>query len=46
VLELLTNDSVIFLLGVVGLATTALSILRDARAQRARVAQTRVRVDS
>jgi hypothetical protein len=46
VLELLTNDSVIFFLGVIGLATTAVSILRDARAQRERVAQTRVRVDS
>jgi hypothetical protein len=46
VLELLTNDSVIFFLGVIGLATTAVSILRDARAQRQRVAQTRVRVDS
>ena len=45
-LELLTNDSVIFLLGAVGLATTAVSILRDARNQRERVAQTRVRVES
>lgn len=36
-LELLTNDSVIFLLGAVGLATTAVSILRDARDQRERV---------
>lgn len=44
-LELLTNDSVIFLLGAVGLATTAVSILRDARDQRERVAQTRVRVE-
>jgi hypothetical protein len=46
VLELLTNDSVIFLLGAVGLATTAVSILRDARNQRQRVAQTSVRVKS
>ena len=49
-LELLTNDSVIFILGAVGLATTAVSMIRDARNQRARVAQTvpqaRVRVDS
>jgi hypothetical protein len=49
VLELLTNDSVIFFLGAVGLATTAVSILRDARTQRERVAQTvsqpRVRVE-
>lgn len=44
-LELLTNDSVIFLLGAVGLATTAVSIVRDARNQRQRVAQTRVRVE-
>jgi hypothetical protein len=46
VLELLTNDSVIFLLGAVGLATTAVSILRDARNQRQRVAQASVRVKS
>jgi hypothetical protein len=46
VLELLTNDSVMFFLGAVGLVTTAVSILRDARNQRQRVAQTRVRVDS
>jgi len=45
VLELLTNDSVIFLLGVVGLATTAVSILRDAQNQRERVIQTSVRVE-
>lgn len=44
-LELLTNDSVIFLLGGVGLATTAVSILRDARDQRERVAQTTIRVE-
>jgi hypothetical protein len=44
VLELLTNDSVIFLLGAVGLATTAVSILRDARGQREQVAHTRVPV--
>jgi len=31
VIELLTNDSVIFLFGAVGLVTTAVSILRDAR---------------
>ena len=46
-LELLTNDSVIFLFGAVGLATTAISILRDARNQRERlVAQTSIRVES
>lgn len=46
-LELLTNDSVILLFGAVGLATTAVSILRDARNQRERViAQTRTRVES
>lgn len=48
-IELLTNDSVIFFLGAVGLATTAVSILRDARTQRERVAQPvsrpRVRVE-
>lgn len=41
-LELLTNDSVIFLFGAVGLATTAVSILRDTRNQRDQGAQTRV----
>jgi hypothetical protein len=47
VLELLTNDSVIFILGAVGLATTAVSILRDAQNQRQQVAQpTQVRVES
>jgi hypothetical protein len=47
VLELLTNDSVIFLFGAVGLVTTAVSILRDARNQRERViAQNSVRVES
>jgi hypothetical protein len=47
VLELLTNDSVIFLFGAVGLATTAVSILRDTRNQRERVtAQTSVGVES
>ncbi len=46
-LELLTNDSVILLFGAVGLATTAVSILRDARNQRERViAQTSTRVES
>jgi hypothetical protein len=40
------NDSVIFLLGAVGLATTAVSILRDARNQRERVAHTTIRVKS
>jgi hypothetical protein len=45
VLELLTNDSVIFLLGAVGLATTAVSIVRDARVQRERIAQTTIRVE-
>jgi hypothetical protein len=45
VLELLTNDSVIFLLGAVGLATTAVSILRDARDQRERVARSSIRVE-
>ncbi len=45
-LDLLTNDSVIFLLGAVGLATTAVSILRDARNQRERVGETSVRVKS
>lgn len=44
-LELLTNDSVIFLLGAVGLATTAVSILRDARDQRERVLQSSIRVE-
>ena len=44
-LELLTNDSVIFLLGAVGLATTAVSILRDARDKRERVAPTSVDVE-
>ena len=44
-LELLTNDSVIFLLGGLGLATTAVSILRDARDQRERINQTRIPVE-
>ncbi|MDP9252570.1 MAG: hypothetical protein M3O80_06145 [Chloroflexota bacterium] len=44
-IELLTNDSVIFLLGAVGLATTAVSILRDAQNQRERITQTAVRVE-
>ena len=44
VIELLTNDSVIFLLGAVGLATTAVSILRDAQNQRDRITQSAVRV--
>ena len=44
-LELLTNDSVIFLLGAVGLATTAVSIVRDARDQRERMTQTPIRVE-
>lgn len=43
-IDLLTNDSVIFLLGAVGLVTTAVSILRDARGQREHGAQTRVPV--
>jgi len=43
-LDLLTNDNVIFILGAVGLATTAVSILRDARGQREQGAQTRVPV--
>ena len=43
-LELLTNDSVIFLFGAVGLATTAISILRDARNQRDQGGRTRVPV--
>jgi hypothetical protein len=46
VIDLLTSDSVIVLFGAVGLATTAVSILRDARVQRQQVAETRVRVDS
>ncbi len=46
-LDLLTNDSAIFLFGAVGLVTTAVSILRDARNQRERViAQTSVGVES
>ncbi len=45
-IDLLTNDGVIFILGAVGLATTAVSILRDARSQRQRVAQSTVRVKS
>ena len=44
-LELLTNDSVIFFLGAVGLATTAVSIVRDARDQRERITETAVRVE-
>ncbi len=44
-LELLTNDSVIFLLGGLGLATTAVSIIRDARDQRERITQTSIRVE-
>jgi hypothetical protein len=44
VFDLLTNDSVIFLLGAVGLVTTAVSILRDARGQREHVGQARIPV--
>jgi len=44
VFDLLTNDNVIFLFGAVGLATTAVSILRDARNQRENSARTRVPV--
>jgi hypothetical protein len=44
VIDLLTNDSVIFFFGAVGLATTAVSILRDARNQREQGSQTRVPV--
>jgi hypothetical protein len=44
VIDLLTNDSVIFLFGAVGLATTAVSILRDARNQREQGGQSRVPV--
>jgi hypothetical protein len=44
VLELLTNDSVIFLVGAVGLATTAFSILRDAKNQRDQGSRARVPV--
>jgi hypothetical protein len=44
VIELLTNDSVIFLFGAVGLLTTAVSILRDARSQRVQSGRTRVPV--
>jgi hypothetical protein len=44
VIDLLTNDSVIFLLGAVGLVTTAVSILQDARGQREHVARTRIPV--
>ena len=43
-IDLLTNDSVIFLFGAVGLATTAFSILRDAKNQRNQGGQTRVAV--
>ena len=42
--DLLTNDNVIFIVGAVGLATTAVSILRDARNQRESHAPTRVPV--
>ena len=43
-IDLLTNDSVIFFFGAVGLATTAVSILRDARNQREQSGQSRVPV--
>lgn len=43
-IDLLTNDGVIFVLGAVGLVTTAVSILRDARGQREQGAQTRIPV--
>ena len=43
-IDLLTNDSVIFLFGAVGLATTAYSILRDAKNQRNQGGQARVPV--
>jgi hypothetical protein len=44
VLDLLTNDSVIFLFGALGLATTAVSILRDAKNQRDHAGRARVAV--
>jgi hypothetical protein len=44
VIDLLTNDSVIFLFGALGLATTAVSILRDAKSQREQVGRARVPV--
>ncbi|HEV8229293.1 MAG TPA: hypothetical protein VGQ86_04975 [Candidatus Limnocylindria bacterium] len=43
--DVLTSDSVIFLLGAVGLVTTAVSIVRDARAERER-AGAKVAVES
>ncbi len=42
--DLLSNDSVIVLLGAVGLVSTAVSMLRDARGQRQHVARARVPV--
>jgi hypothetical protein len=45
VFDLLTSDSVIFVLAALGLVTTAVNILRDTRAERERVGA-EVRVDS
>jgi hypothetical protein len=39
VIDLLTSDPAILVMSAVGLAATAVSILRDARAQRARAGQ-------
>jgi len=45
VIELLLSDPVIFLMTSVGLAVTAVSIVRDARSQRERAGADELRVE-
>jgi hypothetical protein len=44
-MDLLMSDGAILLLAMVGITTTAVSIIRDARAQRARVQTEEVPVE-
>ena len=45
VVDLLTSDFALFVFAVVGIAGTAVSIARDARAQRASVVAQEIRVE-
>jgi hypothetical protein len=46
VLDLLTSDAALVVLSTVGIVVTAVSILRDTRAQKASVATEKVRVEA